>query len=164
MSLLTPDFGLLFWMFLSFSIVFLLLVKFGFPVITKMVDERREYIRESLSAADEANRKLLVVKHESETMLKATRIRQNELMRQAVLESEKIVQEAKEQAVIEAQKQIDDAYRQIDVQKQKVMSDIREQVAQLSVAIAEKILRIQLEHPESQNAMIDRLLDEVEKN
>ena len=62
MSLLTPDFGLLFWMLLSFLIVFGLLTKFGFPVITRMVNERREYIQQSLAAADEANRRLAEIR------------------------------------------------------------------------------------------------------
>ena len=116
MSLLTPDFGLLFWMLLSFLIVFGLLTKFGFPVITRMVNERREYIQQSLAAADEANRRLAEIRMESEGILNEARVRQSELIRQATAESDKMILDAKEKAAAEAQKQLDEAMRQIDAQ------------------------------------------------
>ena len=131
MSLLTPDFGLLFWMLLSFLIVFGLLTKFGFPVITRMVNERREYIQQSLAAADEANRRLAEIRIESKGILDEARVRQSELIRQATAESDKMILDAKEEAAAEAQKQLDEAMRQIDAQKQQAVSDIRGQVAHL---------------------------------
>ena len=153
MSLLTPDFGLLFWMLLSFLIVFGLLTKFGFPVITRMVNERREYIQQSLAAADEANRRLAEIRMESEGILDEARVRQSELIRQATAESDKMILDAKEEAAAEAQKQLDEAMR-----------DIRGQVARLSVDIAEKVLRRQLDDPARQEIFIAHLLDEIEKN
>ena len=117
MSLLTPDFGLLFWMLLSFLIVFGLLTKFGFPVITRIVNERREYIQQSLAAADEANRRLAEIKMESEGILDEAHVRQSELIRQATAESDKMILDAKEKAAAEAQKQLDEARRQINAQK-----------------------------------------------
>lgn len=164
MSLLTPDFGLLFWMLLSFLIVFGLLTKFGFPVITRMVNERREYIQQSLAAADEANRRLAEIRMESEGILDEARVRQSELIRQATAESDKMILDAKEKAAVEAQKQLDEAMRQIDAQKQQAVSDIRGQVARLSVDIAEKVLRRQLDDPVRQEIFIAHLLDEIEKN
>ena len=137
MSLLTPDFGLLFWMLLSFLIVFGLLTKFGFPVITRMVNERREYIQQSLAAADEANRRLAEIRMESEGILNEARVRQSELIRQATAESDKMILDAKEKAAAEAQKQLDEAMRQIDAQKQQAVSDIRGQVARLSVELTQ---------------------------
>ena len=155
MSLLTPDFGLLFWMLLSFLIVFGLLTKFGFPVITRMVNERREYIQQSLAAE---------IRMESEGILDEARVRQSELIRQATAESDKMILDAKEKAAAEAQKQLDEAMRQIDAQKQQAVSDIRGQVARLSVDIAEKVLRRQLDDPARQEIFIAHLLDEIEKN
>jgi F-type H+-transporting ATPase subunit b len=162
MSLLTPSFGLLFWMFISFAIVFGLLAKFGFPVIVKMVDERRTYIKQSLESAEEANRRLKNIKQESDTIIKEARDRQNTMIKQATDEGYKLVQNAKEQAMFEAQKQIDDAVQKIEVEKQKAMEDIRIQVAELSIVIAEKVLRKQLDNPTTQGALISRFLDEVE--
>lgn len=162
MSLLTPDFGLLFWMVLSFAIVFGILAKFGFPVITKMVDERHDYIRRSLDAADEANRKLENIKQESEAILNEARSRQSEIIKKAMTESDEIVQKARENAKTEGKIQLADTLRQIEIEKQKAINDIRSQVAILSVDIAEKVLRQELDHPEGQEALIRKLLDEVE--
>ena len=69
MSLLVPDSGLLFWMLLSFGIVFFVLAKYGFPVIVKMVNERKEYIDRSLVVAKEANEQLANLKAEGETIM-----------------------------------------------------------------------------------------------
>jgi F-type H+-transporting ATPase subunit b len=162
MSLLTPSFGLLFWMFVSFVIVFGLLAKFAFPVIVKMVDERRAYIKQSLESAEEANHRLENIKQESDTIIKEARDRQNTMIKQAADEGNKMVQDAKEKAIIETQKQIDDAAQKIEVEKQRAMEDIRVQIAELSVVIAEKVLRKQLDNPTNQDVLISRFLDEVE--
>ena len=164
MSLLTPDFGLLFWMLLSFAIVFGLLAKYGFPVITRQVDERREYIRQSLDAADEANRKLATIKDETDAMLSAARVRQTELMKEATAEGEKIVQAAKDRAAAEARKLMDEAGQRIDAQRLKAADDLRREAARLSVDMAEKIIRGQLSNADSQEALVSRLLDEVERD
>jgi F-type H+-transporting ATPase subunit b len=163
MSLLTPSFGLLFWMVLSFGIVLWILGKYGFPVIVKMVDQRRDYVKQSLATADEANRKLEGIKQESEAIIGKAHVRQSEIIKQATSEGNQLVQNAKQQAAVEAQRKMDDATRQIEAQKQKAMDEIRGEVAALSITIAEKILRKQLDDPQSQDALIDRLLDEVEK-
>ena len=164
MSLLTPDFGLLFWMLLSFAIVFGLLAKYSFPVITRQVDERREYIRQSLDAADEANRKLAAIKDETDAMLSAARVRQTELMKEAAAEGEKIVQAAKDRAAAEARKLMDEAGQRIDAQRLKAADDLRREAARLSVDMAEKIIRRQLGNADSQEALVSRLLDEVERD
>lgn len=162
MSLLTPDFGLLFWMVLTFAIVCGILAKFGFPVIIKMVDERRDYIQKSLNEADEANKRLENMKQESEAILNETRANQSMLIKKTLKEGDEIIQQAKEKASIEADRQLTEATRQIEAQKQKAIHEIRSQVAMLSIDIAEKILRRELDHPETQQALISKLLDEVE--
>ena len=101
---------------------------------------------------------------ESEGILDEARVRQSELIRQATAESDKMILDAKEKAAAEAQKQLDEAMRQIDAQKQQAVSDIRGQVARLSVDIAEKVLRRQLDDPARQEIFIAHLLDEIEKN
>jgi F-type H+-transporting ATPase subunit b len=162
MSLLTPSFGLLFWMTISFLIVFGLLAKFGFPVIVKMVDERRAYIKDSLESAEEANRRLENIKQDSDAIIKEARDRQNSLIKQATDESSRLVLAARERAVIETQKQMNEAAQRIEVEKLKAMEDIRVQVVDLSIGVAEKILRKKLDNPESQNALIAKFLDEIE--
>lgn len=161
MSLLVPDSGLLFWMLLSFGIVFLILAKYGFPVIVKMVEERKEYIDRSLEVAKEANRQLAEIKAESETIMAKAQEEQTRILNEAVATRDRIIKEAKDQAQAEGVKQLEDVKKQIQAEKDDAIRDIRRQVAVLSVDIAEKVLRKNLDKDSEQMEMIDRLLDEV---
>ena len=161
MSLLIPDSGLLFWMTLVFVIVFIILLKFGFPVITKMVNERKAFIDESLKNAHEANVKLTNIKLESETLLQEARDKQAAILKEAAETRAAIVEKAQTEAKNEGARLIQEATVQIQNQKEMAIRDIRSQVAELSVQIAEKILREKLSTDEAQMKMIERLLDEV---
>ncbi|MDR2843238.1 MAG: F0F1 ATP synthase subunit B [Candidatus Symbiothrix sp.] len=164
MSLLTPDIGLLFWMLLSFGIVFFVLAKFGFPIIVKMVDERKTYIDQSLEAAKQANTQLLGIKEESEKILTEARNEQIRILKEANEMRQKVVGEAKEQAQIEAAKVMEDAKRNIEREKMLAMRDAHSQIAMLSITIAEKILRKNLENKSAQLELVEQLIDEVQKN
>lgn len=161
MSLLTPDSGLLFWMVIVFGIVFVILAKYGFPVITRMVDERKQYIDKSLLAAREANEQLANIKADSEMILAKAHEEQARILNEAVATRERILKEAKTQAQVEGQKLLDEAKKQIQAEKDSAISDIRRQVAVLSVDITEKVLRKNLDDEKEQMEMIDRLLDEL---
>lgn len=162
MSLLTPDFGLLFWMVISFAIVFGILAKFGFPVIIKAVNERRDYIRQSLDKADEANRALEDVKRRSEDLMTEMEKKRLEIIQQAASDANLIIQKAKGEAVKQGKEKLDEAIRMIEMQKQKAIGEIRSQVALLSVDIAEKILRHRLDDMENHDRLISVFLDEIE--
>jgi F-type H+-transporting ATPase subunit b len=164
MSLLTPSFGLLFWMVISFAIVFGLLAKFGFPVITQSVNERNEFIRQSLAKADEANRTLENIKQISEELIEEARDRQQALIKEATLEAGRLVQKAKEDAIIQGKQKLDEALKQIELQKRKAIGEIHSQIALLSINIAEKILRQQLDQPEKHEQMIAQFLDDIENS
>ena len=142
-------------MTLVFVIVFLILWKFGFPAIVKMIDERKAYIDESLRKAKEANDKLQNIQKEGEAMLQEARDKQAAILRDA------IVEKAQAKANDEGARILAEAKAEIDSQKQAAIRDIRTQVAELSVQIAEKILREKLAASDKQNALIDKLLDEV---
>ena len=103
MSLLLPDSGLLFWMLLSFGVVFVVLAKYGFPVITKMVEGRKTYIDQSLEVAREANAQLSKLKEESEALIAAANKEQGRILREAMHERDKIIVEARKQAEKERQ-------------------------------------------------------------
>ncbi len=148
-------------MLLSFGVVFIILAKYGFPVIVKMVESRKDYIDQSLDAAKEANRQLSAIKSESEAILAKAHEEQTRILNEAAATRDRIIQEAKEQARMEGQKQLEEAKRQIAAEKEEAIRDIRRQVAVLSVDIAEKVLRKNLDKKQEQMAMIDRLLDEV---
>ena len=161
MSLLLPDSGLLFWMLLSFGVVFVVLAKYGFPVITKMVEERRAYIYQSLEVARQANAQLAKLKEESDALIAAANKEQGRIMREAMHERDKIIVEARKHAEALAQKELDDVKQQIQQEKEEAIRDIRRQVAVLSVDIAEKIIRHNLDKEQDQMEMIDRMLDEM---
>ena len=161
MSLLLPDSGLLFWMLLSFGIVVFILTKYGFPVIVKMVEERKEYIDESLLVAQKANEEMKNIKAESETILNEARKEQVKILQEVAQTRDLLIKEAKDKAGVEAQKVIDEARKQIQSEKDDAIRKIRLQVAEISVDIAEKVLRDKLSKKEEQMDMINRLIDEV---
>ena len=97
-SILTPDFGLLFWMLVSFLVVFCLLAKFGFPAILGAVEERKNFIDESLKNAREANEKLAGIKAESESILREAREKQAEIIKEAMATRDGIVTRHKPKA------------------------------------------------------------------
>ena len=160
-SILTPDLGLLFWMLLAFLIVFLLMKKFGFPIIIQMVEERKNYIDESLQKAHEANQRLAGIQKESEQLLAEARQRQAEILKQAKETSDSIVAEARKKAEAEGAKLLEDAKTQIAVEKENALRDIRQAVATLSVGIAEKVMRQKLSDNTEQQQLIERMLDSM---
>ena len=95
MSLLTPDSGLLFWMIVSFGIVFVILSKYGFPVIVKAIEQRKAYIDNSLETARQANERLAHIQAEGEKMLAEAKEKQNAVLKEAFAEKERIIEEAR---------------------------------------------------------------------
>ena len=162
--LLTPDFGLLFWMLVSFGIVFFVLAKFGFPVIVKMVEERKAFIDKSLESAKAANERLEGIQEECERILKQTRDEEVRMLKEAHELRNKIIEEAKEQASEEAGKLIIEAKTAIQREKELVIREIRNQVAELSINIAEKIIRKNLDNPPAQRELAEKLIEEAQKN
>ena len=160
-SILTPDVGLMFWMLLAILVVFGLMAKFGFPVIINMVNERKNYIDESLQKAHEANERLASIEQEGERLLNEARARQAEILSQAKATSDSIVREAREKSQEEGAKMLQDAKAQIAAEKENALRDIRETVADLSVVIAEKVVRQKLANTTEQQKLIEQMLDEV---
>ena len=160
-SILTPDLGLLFWMLLAFLVVFFVVAKFGFPAIIGMVESRKQYIDESLKKAHEASERLANIQKEGESMLQEARQKQAQILKEAADTRDAIVAQAQEKAREEGNRLIAEAKSEIESQKQAAISEIRAQVAELSVKVAEKILRKELASDAAQMETIDRLLDEV---
>lgn len=160
-AILTPDLGLLFWMLVAFLVVFIVLAKFGFPAIVNMVEERKNYIDNSLRKAHEANEKLANIQKESEALLQEARQRQSEILKEASATRDNMVAQAQNKAREESARIVAEARAQIETEKQAAIADIRQQVAQLSVSIAEKILRQNLSDDQAQMQYVDKLLDEV---
>ena len=161
MSLITPAFGLFFWMTVVFLIVLAILKKWGFPVIVNMVNERKEYIDSSLAKAHEATEKLANIQKEGEALLQEAREKQAQLLKEAKETHDAVVAKADADAREQANKLLSEAKAQIENEKESAIREIKAQVAELSVQIAEKVVRQNLSTDKAQMQLIDKLLDEV---
>ena len=161
MNLLLPESGLLFWMTIIFAIVFILLAKFGFPVITGMVEKRNQRINDSLEAARVAEEAIAHLNQEKDRILEETRQEQSRLMKEAALERERLIEHAHIQAKEEAEKILQTATAKIQEEKEAAMKELRNEVAVISMAIAEKALRKELSSDKGQTELISRLVDQM---
>jgi F-type H+-transporting ATPase subunit b len=126
-----------------------------------MVENRKTYIDESLLIAKQNYEQMAVVKAQGEAIVENARREQVQIMNEATQTRDLLIKEAKDKAGLEAVKLIEEARKQILIEKEDAIRDIRRQVADLSVDIAEKVLRGQLDKKTEQMEMINRLLDEI---
>ena len=160
MSLLTPEIGLLFWMTISFGIVFFVLAKFGFPIITKAVNERTEFINNSLVAAEEAEKKLATINIQAEAIMEKAREERMKLLNETGELRNRILNEAKEKAEADIRTRLVKATTEIEELKRKALGDIRSEIANISIRIAEKVVEEEMKNSEKQHALINHLLEE----
>ena len=161
MDLMLPDSGLLFWMTVIFGLVLFILAKFGFPMITGMVEKRNKRINDSLEAARTAEQAIAHLKEEQERIITETRTEQNRLMQEAAAERDRMIAQAQDQARAEAQKIMEDAKVRINQEKEAAMKELRNEVAKMSIAIAEKVVRKDLASDAAQKDLVDKLVDEI---
>lgn len=161
MSFLVPETGLLFWMLLAFGVVFFVLYKYGFPVITSMIDERKRFIDDALHNAKKANEQLAGIQRRGDELLKSAHDEQARIIREAVAAREKLLAEAREKAQMESEKILQETRAVIRQEKEDALREIRAQVAELSLAIAEKVMRKELESDRQQQLYAKELADEA---
>ena len=161
MDLLNPEVGTLIWMLIAAGIVFFILVKWGFPVITDMVDKRNEYIDKSLLAAKQANERLAGIQTECDNLLKETRAEQARILKEAADRRDEIIAEAENRAKESGEKISSAAREQIRLEKEEALRSLRRQVAELSVQVAERVVLKELSTDEDQLLLIDRMIDDV---
>lgn len=161
MNLLIPDTGLLFWMLIAFGTVFFVLAKWGFPMITGMVNDRKAFIDDSLDKARQATERLAKIQDETAEMLRQAQQEQGRILAEAQSLRSQMMDKARQDAAAEGQKLIAEARQQIEAEKESAVRDLRRQVALLSIEVSQRILRRNLDSDAEQQAMIDRLLDEV---
>ena len=164
MDLVTPDIGLVFWTTLVFLIVLVILRRMAWKPILNAVNEREESIENALAAAEKAKEEVANLKADNERILQEARVERDSILKEAREMKDAIVAEAKEKATAEGEKMIASAQEAIDNQKQAALTELKNQVADLSIEIAERILRQQLQDGDSQKKMVDQLLKEMEKN
>ena len=161
MELLTPDFGLVFWMVICFTAVLFILGKYGWPVIVGMINKRSDEIEESILKANEANARLAGRNAETERLLAEAKNERLELLKEASKQKDQIIADAKAEAAKKAQDLLDKAKEDIQLERDNAIKEIRTQVAELSVSIAEKVVREKLTGDKAGLDMINKLLDEV---
>ena len=161
MSLIVPDSGLLIWMTLIFAIVFFILAKFGFPLITGMVDKRSDRINASIAKAREAEEKLSALAEQQAALIEQARLEQGRILREAAASRDSIIAQAKEQASQEAQKILDHAKVQIAAERESAIREIQASVASITVDVAEKLVRKDVSSDAGQMALIERYLEDM---
>lgn len=160
MDLVTPAFGLIFWTVLIFLILVFLLAKFAWKPILHMVEERTKNIEEALNSAENAKKEMANLKAENEQIMKEARAERDKIVSEARAMKDKIIDEAKETAKTEANKILEQARKLIDDEKRAAMNELKDQVASLSVEIAEKILHKELSDKKAQSELINDILNQ----
>ena len=163
MELITPDFGLLFWMTLAFGIVFFVLAKFAFPVINGMLKKREEEINNALELAERTHKEMEQLQADNEQLLQQAREERVKMLNEAKQLSDKFVEDAKAKANEEKDRIIENAKEVIEHEKMAATTEIKNQIADISIKVAEKILGKALESDKEQLDYINRLLEEIEE-
>ena len=162
MELITHDFGLLFWMTLAFGIVFFILAKFAFPVINGMLKKREEEINNALELAERTHKEMEQLQVDNEALLNQAREERDRMLNEAKQISDKFIEDAKTKANEEKDRIIENAKEIIEHEKMAATTEIKNQIADISIKVAEKILGKALESDEQQLDYINRLLQEIE--
>lgn len=160
MSLITPEIGLFFWMVVIFGVVFFILAKFGFPIITRMIDKRNDHIQSSLQEAQAARDSLASLAEEQAELLRQTKAEQGRILKETSEMRAQMIDQAKQEAQQEAAKILDHARGEIEREKEAALRDIRSQVSMMSLGIAEKVLRKNLSDEQAQTDYIEQMLSE----
>ena len=164
MELVKPDFGLVFWMTVSFLIVVFLMRKFAWGPILTMLKERVTSIEDALNAAKKAKEEVANMKAENERILQEARNERDKMLKEARDTKDAIVNEARTKAQVEGDRMITIARETINNEKMAAITELKNQVATLSIEIAEKVIRQQLSSDEKQKALVQDLLKDVKMN
>ena len=162
MGLLQPEAGVLFWMTLAFAVVFIVLARYGFQVIVRAIEERQAYIDRSLEEARAAERKLRELDAEGQAVRAAAERERGRILREAAETRDALLAEARRKADEEGARIVAAAREKAEGEREAILQDARHQVALLSIAITEKMLRERLDDEASQTRLAEKMLDEME--
>lgn len=153
------SFGLFFWQIVLFVALLLLLRKYAWNPILTALNDREEGIKNALNEADKARQDMVDLKSSNETILKEARAEREALLKDARSIKDKMISDAKDDATNQANKIIEQAKASIESEKQAALTELRNQVAELSVGIAEKVIKQELSNKDKQIALIDKMLE-----
>ncbi|MDT0689642.1 F0F1 ATP synthase subunit B [Salegentibacter sp. F188] len=164
MDLITPEYGLFFWQTIVFLILIFLMARFAWKPVLNGLRQREETINDSLASAENARKEMQNLKADNEKLMQEARAERDAVLREARELKEKIVADAAEEAQEKADSIVAQAKASIEMEKRAAMADIKNQVASLSIEIAEKVIRKELSSKEKQHQMIDDMLGDVTLN
>lgn len=164
MDLITPEIGLFFWQTIVFLVLLFLMAKFAWKPILNSVRNREQSINDALASAENARKEMQNLKSDNEQLMKEARAERDAILREARELKEKVIADASEEAKVKADKIVADAKRSIELEKQSAMAELKNQVAELSVEIAEKIVRKELSSEKEQHQMIEKMLGDAKLN
>ncbi|MDE5608426.1 MAG: F0F1 ATP synthase subunit B [Muribaculaceae bacterium] len=162
MELFTPDFGLIFWMFVAFAILFFILWKKGWPAIMTMIDKRADLIDKGVEYAQQAKEQLDSARADADKIIAEARHRQADILREADHMKDQIVEQARDEARKAAQKEMESARLAIAQERKEAEKQFRDQVSEFALDIASKVTRKSLSADQAQAKLVDSLLDELE--
>lgn len=162
MELFTPEFGLVFWLFVAFAVLFLVLAKWGWPAIMKSVESRADLIDKGVEYAQNAKEQLDHAREEAEKYIDEARKQQAEMLRDADRMKTQIIEEARNEAQKEAKKQMDAAKVAIEQSRKEAELRFRDEVSSFALEIASKVVRKQMADEKAQSQLVNSLLDEIE--
>ncbi len=151
-------------MTLSFGLVLYLLGKFAWKPIMKMLKEREESIENALHAADKARDEMKNLVSDNERLLAEAKNERDAILSEARKIREKMIEEARGKANEEAQRIVENAKERIENEKMAAITELKNQIALLSIEIAEKLIREELSHDKKQEELIKKMLDDVKSN
>jgi F-type H+-transporting ATPase subunit b len=164
MDLVTPSIGLVFWTLVSFLVLLVLLKKLAWKPMLGAIHERERSIEDALNKAELAREEMSRLSNENEALMKQARVERDQLLKEAKELKDQILVEAKNQAQVEGAKLIEKAKTEINNQKIAALDEVKNQVAKLSIEIAEKVLRKQFDNEKAQDALVSDLLKDVKLN
>ena len=162
--LISPGLGTFVWMLVSFGILAFILIKFGWPMILKSLKKREEAIAASLNEAAKAREEMKGLVAHNEELLRQAKIERDQMLRDARMAGDKIIEEARAKATAEADRIVDAARENINYEKLKAMTELKNQIANLSIEIAEKLIRAELSDKSKADAVIAREMERMQLN
>lgn len=162
--LVSPGLGVIFWMLVSFGILVFILMKWGWPVVLKALKDREKTISDQLAAAEKVKEEMSHLKADNERLLNEAKQQRDEILRNARLTSEQIVEDARAKASAEADRIVENARENINYEKLKAMHDLKNQIANLSIEIAEKLIKSELSDKQRADDIVTRELENADLN
>lgn len=163
-SVIRPDFGLLFWSAVIFLLFWFVIGKFAFRPIVKALKKREADIQHSLDEARRTHEEMAMLRSENEALLAQAREERAKILKEAKDAGERLIAEAKDKAKEEAKKIVANAKEQIENQKMAAIVELKNQVGRLSLEIAEKVIRKQMQNEKEHEAFVNEMVKDLKLN